>query len=440
MQECKILDKCISSADLDTIFIATNVTLTAMPNNDDNAIERFEMLEALVRIAMKKYVEGKPKDERPSPADAVDKLLNDHVLKHAQRLDMNQFRLEKFYTETCETILKPHMKALSIIFEGYNTSPARKLGAQKATLYMPMKDYMKMFMDIGYIDDQFVSRCVKISFVQSKLMYEDEMADERYKLMTFMDFLEAICRIVDVKYIHADERNPFKNSSSSRPGSKSSTRTPKTTNKTSMKSKKQMEMDRQEDLEFNRDKRQWSERLETLLIHFIGLCRLKSNLREVADKLQLKRNLAPSLYELMKEKGLTRDDGGAMRKNSLAMQGVLKFRKKSQQRLSQLDKRRNDAMKLDLESLVDGKRSKKTRRLSSALRSSKGNARVGRSKTMKLSSRTPRRSSGQRNSKIERNSEKMVDHNGEAVHDELAAAMRLAKKTVLARRASQEAV
>jgi hypothetical protein len=59
----------------------------------------------------------------------------------------------------------------------------------------------------------------------------------------------------------------------------------------------------------------------------------------------------------MKEKGLARDDAG-LHPNTVVLAGLTRSRKRSQAKISELEKRRKDAMKTHLESMVDGKRSK----------------------------------------------------------------------------------
>jgi hypothetical protein len=50
-----MLDKNLTIATLDRLFIATNVELVEMDDNPDKELCRFEMVEILVRIAGAKY-------------------------------------------------------------------------------------------------------------------------------------------------------------------------------------------------------------------------------------------------------------------------------------------------------------------------------------------------------------------------------------------------
>lgn len=118
-------DKC-TIKDIDSIFIATNVqavTRAKMDLNPDRALVcsssqsrasrgrsgavaqapscaraqvRYEFLEVLCRLAMTKFVATKKNN---SPADAVERLLREHVLPNAQWDDGHGFRVNVLWKE-----------------------------------------------------------------------------------------------------------------------------------------------------------------------------------------------------------------------------------------------------------------------------------------------------------------------------------------------------
>ena len=51
----KVLDKNLTSADVDRIFIATNFEEEDLEDNDDHALCRFEYIEIMARIAKTKF-------------------------------------------------------------------------------------------------------------------------------------------------------------------------------------------------------------------------------------------------------------------------------------------------------------------------------------------------------------------------------------------------
>jgi hypothetical protein len=55
--------------------------------NDENAIERFEFLEALVRLAVAKFLKAGPSAPGMSVSVAVQRLLDEFVLPRANRYE-----------------------------------------------------------------------------------------------------------------------------------------------------------------------------------------------------------------------------------------------------------------------------------------------------------------------------------------------------------------
>ena len=55
----KIVDKSLTSQDIDRIFIATNFEEEDLEENDDNSLCRFEFMEIIARCAKTKYFDKK---------------------------------------------------------------------------------------------------------------------------------------------------------------------------------------------------------------------------------------------------------------------------------------------------------------------------------------------------------------------------------------------
>jgi hypothetical protein len=138
-------------SDIDTVFIATNVELEEQGDNDenaDNAVERFEFLEAVVRIALvkffKKPVRGAPMAVCASPAEATERLLQKHLAPHGERQDPREFREDVLYTERMEDAFTPYLRALRGIFE--------KHARQKQKTYMlSLANLVKLLSKASYL-------------------------------------------------------------------------------------------------------------------------------------------------------------------------------------------------------------------------------------------------------------------------------------------------
>ena len=87
----------------------------------DNALFRYEWLEALARIAIAKY--GKTH----APAAAVAALLREHVECHVAplaRVELNAFRTRRLYCEAVDELLKRHEAALAALYSRWRLRPA----------------------------------------------------------------------------------------------------------------------------------------------------------------------------------------------------------------------------------------------------------------------------------------------------------------------------
>merc|ERR1719155_307758 len=79
---------------------------------------RHELLECLVRIAVQKYNE-----ELNDVSDCVEKLLTECIEKYLPkeaRVDPDDFRRERLYTEEVDKVLKSHYRPLRMVYEKYS--------------------------------------------------------------------------------------------------------------------------------------------------------------------------------------------------------------------------------------------------------------------------------------------------------------------------------
>ena len=77
-QNAGIVDKNVNSSIIDMYFKATNFEEIDQDNNDDFALNRFEFMEILVRIAKGKYMDFGGKEK--SISYALMKLMQSHIL------------------------------------------------------------------------------------------------------------------------------------------------------------------------------------------------------------------------------------------------------------------------------------------------------------------------------------------------------------------------
>ena len=85
--------------------------------NDDNALVQFELYEVLVRLSFAKFINSK---EMSDASDALDRLLEDHVLSNIPEeclVDPNEFRFNRMYNEEVEEVLVKYDDFLHATFQ-----------------------------------------------------------------------------------------------------------------------------------------------------------------------------------------------------------------------------------------------------------------------------------------------------------------------------------
>ena len=209
MDDCNITEpnripQCNRGA-LDRIFIVTNReddqedgTADA---NDDRALMRFEFLEAIMRIAVAKFIETKKTD---SLLAAVKRLLSDYFATNkgegscnALIDDPTEFRREHVYTQETDKVLRKEVPMLNQMFHGY---------CRSASKGMLLQEWLAMLKDMDFFNYDFTSREAKLAYVWSKSRVIDEVKGrESIHRMNLFDFMEGLLRIAQLKPLPAPE-------------------------------------------------------------------------------------------------------------------------------------------------------------------------------------------------------------------------------------------
>jgi hypothetical protein len=174
--------------DIDSVFIATNLE-EGEDVSPDNSLDRYELVEALVRVAYVKFVKT---SICKSPADAIQKLMTENIVPHADRINAVRVRKE-FYTVEVEVAIQPFMLNTRTVFNKF-ASVGR--GGDR---FMKWPDFFKLLDAASWIDNDFTREEAKFSFVHSILTVEDETKTDRYTLQSYIGFLECIARICSLK-------------------------------------------------------------------------------------------------------------------------------------------------------------------------------------------------------------------------------------------------
>jgi len=185
------------------IFVQVNVEVGNKDSkhnaaNDDTAMMRHELVEALLRIAVAKGNVEQHAREHPEHAveilsDALHHVLRDHLLHlpHDVVVDADEFRRRKLYCEEVDTALLRHKSILRGLFELY--SGMHPIAGR--TLF-GLKEWF-LFVEHSGLYARNLSRSEAThAFVFSRMKFIDEGAP-KFRALSWVTFLEAFVRLVD---------------------------------------------------------------------------------------------------------------------------------------------------------------------------------------------------------------------------------------------------
>ena len=118
-QSWGIIDKYLTQADVDRIFIATNYEEESHSENDDNTLCRYEFAEILVRFAITKYFD---KGLTPTRQDAVEELLRNYILPNSRDImPWQEFRDQQLWTLEVDDLIRANQKSIDALYKKFAT-------------------------------------------------------------------------------------------------------------------------------------------------------------------------------------------------------------------------------------------------------------------------------------------------------------------------------
>jgi hypothetical protein len=198
---CFLPTQFIKRSDCDTIFIVCNFQpdkkSAEAQVNVENAMMRYEFLEALVRSALAKYGKGQATDD---VAEAVRMLLEKNVIPNLPAggaLVTNDFRTHRLYNEDVDLLYKKHQVMLKAMWSRYRLKP---IGGGLRTKVVRMEGWLQLMNDAQLVDGQFTLQDSTLAYLWSRMQTVDEIKDYQKMIsLSFIDFLEALGRVADMK-------------------------------------------------------------------------------------------------------------------------------------------------------------------------------------------------------------------------------------------------
>ena len=160
--------------------------------NNTKALNRFEFLEAIIRIGMLKYVQNG--DEKSIPR-AVDRLCREHLALFS--IDSNVFRRDRMYKESIHDVIAERMTAIEAMFNAICGLDRR----------IDIGEWCKTLELCDVLTLEYTEKQALVDFVLSNPLVIDEHSRsaaqqkrDRPTCLTLCQFLEALCRVANSKF------------------------------------------------------------------------------------------------------------------------------------------------------------------------------------------------------------------------------------------------
>jgi NLR family CARD domain-containing protein 3 len=166
--------------------------------NAGNGLCRYEFAEFLVRLALDRY--WKPKRVQ-SQTEAFEKLLSEHVVDGLRSYDQSSWRTESYLTEDVDCVLKAFKPILEEVYAKYAAMGKGPLDT------MNLHEFRMLCNEAGLISSQFVLREIDMCFRQAMITEVDEILDGEHLEMSYVEFIEAVTRVANTKYMKDKKLN-----------------------------------------------------------------------------------------------------------------------------------------------------------------------------------------------------------------------------------------
>lgn len=117
-------------------------------------------------------------------------------------MDHNIFRDACLYTQSTDQVLRSKLPFLISVFTGAINANRTGGMTRKREVLMSLPGWLLFLRSYGLITSQFSNVEAKFCFHSSKLLVIDDVNQkDRARMITFVEFLEALCRITDIIFL-----------------------------------------------------------------------------------------------------------------------------------------------------------------------------------------------------------------------------------------------
>jgi len=187
--------KTLKLADLDLEFIATKAQTATSKLNPERALVRHNWLEVFIRLCQTKYMKnGAGGPDVKSWGDCFERMIQVNVLPSFKKYDSHAWRKKNCWVEEVDLVLKHSLNYLKLIYQK-NSGRFMEMGTNAK--YMSIVEFMELLADANLFNEDFGVKQAGAMFNVAIMTQPEELENERFINMTFVEFLEAIVRVAE---------------------------------------------------------------------------------------------------------------------------------------------------------------------------------------------------------------------------------------------------
>ena len=164
------------------------------PSNLFNLI-RHTFLWFLVEISIDNFMNAKNKIE--NPYDALKYSMDNFLIKGFQSYEYNSWRKERYYNEEIDNYIKAFIPLIDGVFHTFCKAYPEKKENSEFGLKMTQEDFTYLIMTFIKSDEFNMSEIPYIFHISKKLSL-DEISNDEFLYLNFIEFCEALCRVIDI--------------------------------------------------------------------------------------------------------------------------------------------------------------------------------------------------------------------------------------------------
>ena len=177
----------------------------AVDAGSEISLSRLEFYQALVRLAICKYVKS---GEIPDVSDAVERLVSTDIMNRAIAtgmhivVDANLFRARLAYTRAVTELLEANLSSLENLFDALCKRSYARMKPQGLKDRLALEEWLDFLNHSKLIGQDLSERDAMLCFASARMVVVEtrtEIGKRRDSMIQFQGFMEALCRASTLK-------------------------------------------------------------------------------------------------------------------------------------------------------------------------------------------------------------------------------------------------